>query len=754
MKRSFITWLLVLVLLAGLASVPRAEASDNEFVIENGILTGYNGNGGNVTVPEGVTEIDSIAFNGLTALTGVKLPESLTSIPTRAFEGCTGLTEVTIPDGVKEIGLGAFLNCPALKQVTIQGMVPEIRLGAFGHLVSTYNYDPDSDTVDGLVILGWPESSAQYYARSNGFEFVELEGTPPEIPQSVADRWTLKTILEPTYAAALPFHEGLAAVSPDGSRWGYISEKGEWVIQPKYDYALSFQDGVGLVAYNDGSVHSDYEAVYILKPDGTEIPLYTDAGYVTDPDGTVRWDASGTAPLTFRREPGCFSSFDNGFSGGVVRALGNAYTKDGILIKPAGYDGFACDYQDYQVIAPAVDGIIPCKALYYNREAYGQCFYMDTDGTVLYRFGSADAVQDSSPEEPADGIAPGGGDPPPIQIYAPDPETGHIMALDLLDAETGWTRYGVYNGSTDIRNHLDDWETWDTFMLSINPGFLNLRLQGDGSIYHHGFATVQMEEDTWALMREEVFRSFFMTEKNMENWMFDGEGMGARTFEAAGSFGQGEEDVYCPVKENSSWHYVSAEGYDYAVEDPNGDIADVAIAGSFQNGFAPVYDSYTERAYLICADPVKGILPMVKAPQNLALSVYFPDFTPGEDSEYGLTREVGEIVAIQDDLGKIGFARLVERKIVSGEMTAFDNESIAWSLETGSGELTVSGEVSEWSPVLAARYSENRQFLDVVWVTEADAPYTLPLGEDDALSLFWLDEDWAPRCASESVDLS
>ena len=43
--------------------------NNQDFVIENGILKKYNGPGGDVTIPEGVTEIGSSAFDGCKKLT-------------------------------------------------------------------------------------------------------------------------------------------------------------------------------------------------------------------------------------------------------------------------------------------------------------------------------------------------------------------------------------------------------------------------------------------------------------------------------------------------------------------------------------------------------------------------------------------------------------------------------------------------------------------------------------------------------------
>ena len=40
-----------------------------DFVIENGVLQKYKGPGGDVTIPEGVTEIESSAFYGCKKLT-------------------------------------------------------------------------------------------------------------------------------------------------------------------------------------------------------------------------------------------------------------------------------------------------------------------------------------------------------------------------------------------------------------------------------------------------------------------------------------------------------------------------------------------------------------------------------------------------------------------------------------------------------------------------------------------------------------
>ena len=74
--------------------------ANEEFAIEDGVLTEYNGNGGDVVIPDSVTIIGRNAFERCRSLTSVTIPNSVTSIGSGAFYGCSGLTSITIPDSV------------------------------------------------------------------------------------------------------------------------------------------------------------------------------------------------------------------------------------------------------------------------------------------------------------------------------------------------------------------------------------------------------------------------------------------------------------------------------------------------------------------------------------------------------------------------------------------------------------------------------------------------------------------------------
>ena len=100
------------------------------FAIENGGLQ-YDGPGGDVVIPEGVTRIGNRAFSWCSNLISVTIPDSVTSIGDEAFYGCSGLTSVTIPDSVTSIGGSAFYGCKSLASVTIPENVTEIGQCAF-----------------------------------------------------------------------------------------------------------------------------------------------------------------------------------------------------------------------------------------------------------------------------------------------------------------------------------------------------------------------------------------------------------------------------------------------------------------------------------------------------------------------------------------------------------------------------------------------------------------------------------------------
>ena len=110
-------------------------ADADGFVIKGGILFDYAGQGGSVTVPEGVSEIDGGdyygAFMHCRNLTSITLPNSLRHIGSSAFYNCSGMIDVTVPSGVTDIGHEAFYGCSNLTSISIPETVNRIDGWAF-----------------------------------------------------------------------------------------------------------------------------------------------------------------------------------------------------------------------------------------------------------------------------------------------------------------------------------------------------------------------------------------------------------------------------------------------------------------------------------------------------------------------------------------------------------------------------------------------------------------------------------------------
>jgi hypothetical protein len=129
-RKSRVTCMTLLGLLLWL---PVAAHGFFNYVAQNGEVTilGYNGEGGDVSIPETitgypVTRINGGAFRNNTTLTSVAIPDSVTSIGDQAFQSCSALTTMTIPNSVTNIGASAFASCTSLNSLVIGSGVASI----------------------------------------------------------------------------------------------------------------------------------------------------------------------------------------------------------------------------------------------------------------------------------------------------------------------------------------------------------------------------------------------------------------------------------------------------------------------------------------------------------------------------------------------------------------------------------------------------------------------------------------------------
>lgn len=95
------------------------NSEESEFVIEDGVLTAYNGQGGEVVIPEGVTAIGEGVFKNNRSITKVILPEGLKSIGASAFYYATGIERVVLPSTLETIGNEAFLATLSMGKINL-----------------------------------------------------------------------------------------------------------------------------------------------------------------------------------------------------------------------------------------------------------------------------------------------------------------------------------------------------------------------------------------------------------------------------------------------------------------------------------------------------------------------------------------------------------------------------------------------------------------------------------------------------------
>ncbi|MDY3031145.1 MAG: leucine-rich repeat domain-containing protein [Clostridia bacterium] len=105
------------------------KASDEDFIIENGVLTEYVGRDIYVKIPGEVDTIGDGAFRRNKNIVRVEIPGSVKEIGERAFKDCTSLK---IVEGMGEIvGKSAFDGCISLEEIPQLSVAAEIHANAF-----------------------------------------------------------------------------------------------------------------------------------------------------------------------------------------------------------------------------------------------------------------------------------------------------------------------------------------------------------------------------------------------------------------------------------------------------------------------------------------------------------------------------------------------------------------------------------------------------------------------------------------------
>lgn len=179
---------LVTTLVLCLSVLPSTGFAAEDFIIQNGVLTGYIGPGGSVIIPDGVDAIGDEVFSHCTSLTSVTIPGSVTEIGFEAFYACTNLTNVTISNGVSTIGHSAFALCTSLASINIPDSVTQIDQYAFwacssltkvtvgnGLLSIGYKAFADCTSLNNIAIPAGVTISSNAFSNTH---IEEIGGTP------------------------------------------------------------------------------------------------------------------------------------------------------------------------------------------------------------------------------------------------------------------------------------------------------------------------------------------------------------------------------------------------------------------------------------------------------------------------------------------------------------------------------------------------------------------------------------------------
>ncbi len=136
----YIRWVEVAIVERGCMSRIKSECDEKDFVIKDGILTGYVGKGGDIVLPNSVRVVGEKAFFENNTITSVELnPDTITIMP-KAFEGCKVLTMFVGGTSLAMIGDDAFYNCGALQEVVLEEGLTTIGNYAFAKCPSLYAF--------------------------------------------------------------------------------------------------------------------------------------------------------------------------------------------------------------------------------------------------------------------------------------------------------------------------------------------------------------------------------------------------------------------------------------------------------------------------------------------------------------------------------------------------------------------------------------------------------------------------------------
>jgi hypothetical protein len=98
-------------------------------------------------------------------------------------------------------------------------------------------------------------------------------------------------VIQPQFEWAFPFSEGLAVACIDAKKCGFIDESGKFAINPQFDFAYRFSDGLAAVVSGEKIGYIDKAGKYVINPQFTALgsgPGGFKDSYATFSEGLAR----------------------------------------------------------------------------------------------------------------------------------------------------------------------------------------------------------------------------------------------------------------------------------------------------------------------------------------------------------------------------------------------------------------------------------------------------------------------------------
>lgn len=73
-------------------------------------------------------------------------------------------------------------------------------------------------------------------------------------------------VIPPSFAEAGDFSEGLAPARAVGGKWGCVDVRGNWVVEPKWDWAYGYSGGLCAVTLHQANGYVDRDSTIVWAP--------------------------------------------------------------------------------------------------------------------------------------------------------------------------------------------------------------------------------------------------------------------------------------------------------------------------------------------------------------------------------------------------------------------------------------------------------------------------------------------------------